>query len=433
MKQLLKKLRWKWHRDITTLMNEQASLFEKVINEERTALLAKMDEERAELLEKVENLLRSEVGIPNGGKMAPLSPKVSAVLSLLQDEESRELFFARLEYSQKGTLAPLYRCLMESDRTGDPVDIISFLRDRLNAGETSEELVVYGRTWLTKELFIAVKDLGVRIDFICEAESPDWLRTEEDAIEYNWMGIPVIAEDELLRSHKSAQIITGFIEHQGVVDYLIKKGIPASHIWGRHTQWEPQYLAPDIIHPHKHEIYVDGGALDLQNTVEFIDWCHGEYSSVYAFKPDLNNYRACLNRIKNDPALDPSRIHLFHAALWHEDTILNFEDGYSGASNINDYGSSAVQARSIDSILQGAPVTFIKLDIEGVEMDSLVGAKESIIKWKPRLAICIYHKPEDPIEIPLYIQNLVPEYKMYIRHYSTCSAETVLYCVCDDR
>ena len=95
-------------------------------------------------------------------------------------------------------------------------------------------------------------------------------------------------------------------------------------------------------------------------------------------------------------------------------------------------GRSVVQGRSVDSVLQGAPVTFIKLDIEGAEIDALKGAKESIKKWKPRLAICIYHKPEDPIEIPLYIHGLVPEYRMYIRHYSTCKAETVLYCVCDE-
>lgn len=69
------------------------------------------------------------------------------------------------------------------------------------------------------------------------------------------------------------------------------------------------------------------------------------------------------------------------------------------------------------------------MDIEGSELKALEGAKATIMKNHPRLAICIYHKPMDVIEIPFYIQKLVPEYKFYIRHYASNMWETVLYAI----
>ena len=69
------------------------------------------------------------------------------------------------------------------------------------------------------------------------------------------------------------------------------------------------------------------------------------------------------------------------------------------------------------------------MDIEGAELESLQGARKTIRRDRPKLAVCIYHKPEDMIEIPLYIKELVPEYKLYIRHHSNSGTETVLYAV----
>ena len=63
------------------------------------------------------------------------------------------------------------------------------------------------------------------------------------------------------------------------------------------------------------------------------------------------------------------------------------------------------------------------------ELEALILECNLIKKYKPNLAICIYHKPEDIIGIPDYLHFLVPEYKFYIRHYSMNSAETVLYAV----
>jgi hypothetical protein len=57
-------------------------------------------------------------------------------------------------------------------------------------------------------------------------------------------------------------------------------------------------------------------------------------------------------------------------------------------------------------------VDFIKADIEGMERDLLLGAKQTIARFKPKLAICIYHLADDPEILPKIIKDICPEYKI---------------------
>ena len=75
------------------------------------------------------------------------------------------------------------------------------------------------------------------------------------------------------------------------------------------------------------------------------------------------------------------------------------------------------------------PVTFIKMDIEGSEYRALLGARNIIESYKPKLAISIYHKSEDIWQLPQLILEMNSEYKLYLRHYSTAAAETVMYAI----
>lgn len=60
-------------------------------------------------------------------------------------------------------------------------------------------------------------------------------------------------------------------------------------------------------------------------------------------------------------------------------------------------------------------------------LDLLTGAAEIIKKYKPRMAISIYHKLTDYYDLILHVKELVPEYQFQIRHHSTDFQETVLY------
>ena len=96
---------------------------------------------------------------------------------------------------------------------------------------------------------------------------------------------------------------------------------------------------------------------------------------------------------------------------------------------ISENGSNVVIVDSIDNVCGKDRVTFIKMDIEGSEAKALRGAEKTIRRDKPRLAISIYHKPEDYFEIPFLIKEMVPEYKLYIRHHTFNKNNTVVYAV----
>jgi FkbM family methyltransferase len=90
-------------------------------------------------------------------------------------------------------------------------------------------------------------------------------------------------------------------------------------------------------------------------------------------------------------------------------------------------GDDIIQCVAIDDVLQGFNPTFIKMDIEGAELEALKGARRTIAENHPQLAICVYHSLSDLWEIPLFIRSLYKGYRFYLRSYKFMGLETVLY------
>lgn len=88
----------------------------------------------------------------------------------------------------------------------------------------------------------------------------------------------------------------------------------------------------------------------------------------------------------------------------------------------------------IDNILNGERITLLNMDIEGMELEALKSARNTIKKWQPVIAACAYHKPSDLYELPMYIKEL-SDYEIFYRKYAStvrnrfCNAELVMYAV----
>ena len=179
--------------------------------------------------------------------------------------------------------------------------------------------------------------------------------------------------------------------------------------------------------PLEDEVFVDAGCLNCGTDIDFIEWNKGKYEQIYAFEPDNIMYEKCLSIIENK---NLKKIEVVNKGLWSEKRQIGFHHNTNTSlSKICDVVENVIETISLDEFMKGGKVTFLKMDIEGAELEALKGAAETIKRYKPRLAISIYHKVNDYIDIPEYILSLVPEYKLYIRHYSCYKFETILYAI----
>ncbi len=188
---------------------------------------------------------------------------------------------------------------------------------------------------------------------------------------------------------------------------------------------EAQYL--DVFEPVDDEIIIDAGCYNGATAIRFLEWGKGKVKRVYSFEFDPSSYARCERNL--EPYKD--RVTLINCGLWDKDEVIYTAPNGSGGSTVFSEGSTEIRLTSIDNVVNGGAVTLIELDIEGAELKALMGAKNTIIRHRPRLAISLYHKPEDLYEIPGYILSLVPEYKFYLRHYASNEWETVLYAYCE--
>ena len=127
-------------------------------------------------------------------------------------------------------------------------------------------------------------------------------------------------------------------------------------------------------------------------------------------------------------------IHLVEAPVWSESDKSMFIEGKGPASRVvfqpESERATEVKTVSIDDMVEEKnlpKVSFIKMDIEGAELSALHGATKTLRKYRPKLAICVYHDLEDFWTIPQFLEGLDLGYRFYLRHFTIYQGETVLF------
>jgi FkbM family methyltransferase len=182
------------------------------------------------------------------------------------------------------------------------------------------------------------------------------------------------------------------------------------------------------IKPSAGDNVVDAGGCFGDTALGFADSV-GENGHVYVFDPLPKHCAIMREQLEMNPALAP-RISIFPLGL------ANFINQVSSPVGLNviDPGARITAAEvpitTIDDIAareRWSRIDFVKMDIEGSELSALRGAEKSLRRWRPDLALSLYHRPEDFFAIPLWLDALGCGYRFFLEHYSIHHEETVLY------
>lgn len=331
-------------------------------------------------------------------------------------------------------------------------------------------VVMYGAGSYAKDVTSFLQKYGIEIDEYCIDDK--YLDSLEDAY-----GLAPTAIEEVVKSKQSINIVIGFADYikarkhlktLGLIDRVYFIDAPNqegffdySYIKEHSKEFQQTYDMleddksknifvdfinaklsgdPTPLYPHadfnqyfchpikltNQEYFVDCGAFDGDTIAAFVKRTNASYKKILAFEPDSNNYTKLQNYIKQ---ANITNVVPVNKGAWSSKGSLSLESDGNMSSIGLDESSNKVEVDSIDNYVKEDEVTYIKMDIEGAELEALKGARKVIQKHRPKLAICAYHKPDDLITLPQYVKKISESYKIYLRHHQYMSWEMVMYAI----
>lgn len=191
---------------------------------------------------------------------------------------------------------------------------------------------------------------------------------------------------------------------------------------GQVIDQSPQYF-PSLIELSGSEVFIDCGAYDGDTVAEFRKATGNRFEQIVAFEPDPINLALLEKATHGD-----NRVSIRPFGVGARKETLRFAAAGTG-SHISENGGCEVQIVTLDDALRDLAPTYIKFDIEGSEMDALEGGMGTIMRHRPKLAVCVYHCPDHLWRIPLKLHELLPDSNLTLRTYNADGFECVCYCV----
>ena len=192
------------------------------------------------------------------------------------------------------------------------------------------------------------------------------------------------------------------------------------------------YFPDDLFLQGEDEEFVDCGAFDGDTLRRFFLRRGESFRAIDAFEPDPANFKKLAAYVADLPETRRRRIRIFEKAVGERRGVVSF-DARGNESSVVGAGSLEVESVPLDEILSGARPTYIKMDTEGSEPGALRGARETLARHAPALAICSYHLQDHLWTIPDFIRKASDRYRFFLRPHLLEVWDLVCYAVPADR
>ncbi|MGA7194471.1 MAG: FkbM family methyltransferase [Anaerolineales bacterium] len=226
----------------------------------------------------------------------------------------------------------------------------------------------------------------------------------------------ILLTQNLFEDKASRELFRSLISFRKTGDYSILSAPDMEH----------QYFPSDIPFSKKPIRFVDCGAFDGDTLRNFVE-SKIPIEALAAFEPDQINFQKLSKYIRESQI---PNAFLWPCGVYSSSTQIRFDSGQGEASVISEKGAFTIQCISLDDAIPNFNPTLIKMDIEGAEIEALRGAQHIIQKYRPELAISVYHLPSHIWEIPLFVKAMMPDtYHYYLRAHGFNDFDIVLYTI----
>lgn len=268
--------------------------------------------------------------------------------------------------------------------------------------------------------------------WMCDAASKEAYRRElvfmplrslaGDAVAIKYAGNMSLPEWETALARSNELIENGTFP-------TLRTDLPKDH-------WNVRYIYASTFLLEQYQ-YNDQIGIRKGDTVLDCGACFGETAlwavqkgakTVYAFEPNPDSYTLVTVNTQNPK--NGAKIIPVPVAVGDAPGELPFmqHPDLPGSSCFHPQGNIKVPVVPIDTWCEQNAVVpdFIKMDLEGAEINAILGGQKTFARYKPRFAICLYHSLADMWRIPVLLKQICPEYKFWCRKNSPY-VEFVLY------
>lgn len=174
------------------------------------------------------------------------------------------------------------------------------------------------------------------------------------------------------------------------------------------------YFPNDLVSISPDELFIDCGAYDGDTIRSLLSTQKGYSGKIIAFEPDPANFKQLEQFVWELSEGIKERVNVYPFAIGARKSKVRFEASGTEASAVGS-GNFEVDCVTLDEVLREYKPTYIKMDIEGSEIDALEGAQNTITQNLPVLAICSYHHQDHLWRIPKLIHSYADEYRFFLR------------------